>query len=331
MKRAGVAALVAGSLGFVCFASCRGPSVRSLPSEVESQPVERSDAEALPAAPRAPRSRALGFGPPFDGDEGDVVVARQGDFALHKRHIYDRLLEIDPRTLAEIEESLLLDAKVRRVARTLGVSVQEGELDFEVAREWARIERAYGKDARGLPSLDAYVSRLYGMDEAGFRAHVRRLAWRRKMRAYTIRYAQRMRGTILLQRFVAASRAQAERARRAIFAGGDFAQVATRSSRGTRARQGGRLPRLILGMEHPALALAEGVEVGGLSEIRASEESFAFVRVVERTAPRALPFEACQIELRRELERRPIAREELVVFHAAFDEEASATPASAAK
>lgn len=314
---------------FLVLGACAGPRVASLPSS-PAEPVAPVDAErVLAKAPRAPRSKQLDFGAPFARDEGDLRFAQVGAHALHKRHVYDRLLEVDPRRLREIEEALALDAKVREVARRFEVEVPPSELDFDVKREWSRVERAFARDSLGLSSIDDFLARVYGMKSGAFRAHIRLLAWRRKMRAYAVRYAARRAGSLRLLRFVARTREAAEAARRTILDGADFAQVAAQGSIGARARQGGRLPRLRLDMPHPAIALARGVRVGELSAVRAvqlgdasasgAEQGFAFVRVLEREAAAPDSFGACREELRRELARRPIEAEEVLVFSEAFE------------
>lgn len=301
--------------------ACAGPSVRSVPEPVTRRATEPNAAEVtlpLRVSDRAMQS-GIDFGSLFHADDGDGVIARVGEAAIHKRHVYDRMLEVDPVRLREIEEALVLDARVREVARQHDVRVPESEVEFAVRREWARVEREFEKQPLGAKTIDVFVERNYSMSVTAFRAHVKMLAWRRLMRSYTIRYAQLRSGTVRLQRFLARTRAEAERAREEAVRGGDLAHLAESASVDSRARAGGRLPLLPLDGGHPALGLGRGVEIGAFGPVRAvpledGSSGFGFVRVLARNAPDPRSFEAAYADLRKGLERRPIAQEEVLSF-----------------
>lgn len=298
--------------------ACRGPAVTS----IEAPPVEAgpASAEAGPAPSELPVTPVdFDFGSLFTRDEGDSVLAALGDLDIHKRHVFDRLQEVDPQRIRETIELLLLDARVRQRSEELGVEVPETDLRLAVRREWARVERAFRRRAGGARDVDDYVRRNYAMEPAAFRGRIRLLAWRRLMRAYTLRYLARRRGGVLLAYFQHARRPLAEQCRTQIAQGADFHVLARERSLDVSAVNGGRLPLLPLDFDHPAVRSAGDLEAGALSPVRPvgpsrSPTGWGFVRVLERRSPDRRPFRLQLPEIRRELERRPVDSSELALF-----------------
>mgnify|MGYP001473469652 CR=1 FL=1 len=322
-------------LAAVSLVACTGPRVASLGSTTAARTVARGD-EALEAnraaAPRV-STRAFehraDFGSLFDAPttvtngsgEADVAPLFEVEgTAIHKRHVYDRMLEVDPQRVRDVEEALFLDVRIVELVRRFQIAAPQDEVDIAVRRDIARMERAHERMGDGV-AFDQHVLESYGMPLEALRAHLAMLAWRRITRSYVIRYAARRQGVLLLERFLAKTAEEAEDARRAILEGGDFARIAEARSIGSRARFGGRLPPLPHGTDHPSASLAADVGVGEVGPVRATvleDESpgFGFVRVVERREPLLRPFAELRAELRRELERRPVERAELVAFGA---------------
>ncbi|MCA8971949.1 MAG: hypothetical protein KDC95_19335 [Planctomycetes bacterium] len=334
-----------------CLAACQGPSVRSVPERDRSGANgERSRPAARPTAAsrtnvsfpgrtpelEPPVARGMNFGSLFapaggsaeasadrDGTEGDVVF-REGTTVVRKQHVYDRMLEVDPRRVQDIAEALRLDVRIRELSQRWDVQASDAEVDLSVRRELARMQRDFEK-AGGFVDFATYVEAGFGRTLEDLTQHLRVLAWRRSTRSYVIRYAARRRGVLRLQRFLATTKEDADRVHAEVAQGGDLARLAEARSVGSRARFGGRLPPLAASSRHSATRLADGVEVGALGPVLAvtledGSDGFGFVRVLERIDPDPRPFADVHEELRRELERRPVERDEIVAFGAsAFD------------
>lgn len=257
-------------------------------------------------------------------DDGDVVL-REGTTVVRKQHVYDRMLEVDPQRVQDIAEALRLDVRIRELSQRWDVRASDAEVDLSVRRELARMQRDFEK-AGGFADFATYVEAGFGRTLEDLTQHLRVLAWRRLTRSYVIRYVARRRGVLRLQRFLATTKEDADRVHAEVAQGGDFARLAEARSVGSRARFGGRLPPLATSSEHSATRLADGVETGALGPVRAvpledGSDGFGFVRVLERIEPDPRSFADVHEELRRELERRPVERDEIVAFGAsAFDE-----------
>ncbi len=311
-----------GGVLLLVLSGCSGPRVASVPAiDASAEPVAK--APLVEPAPTFVRG-AYGFGSAFAPsahavDEGDAVVARVAGLEIRKHHVFDRLQEVDPQRTREILEVVLLDARVRERSRVLGVAVPETDLDLAVRREWSRVERGFHQRPDGAASLQDYVRRNYAMSTDAFRARVRLLAWRRLMRAYTLRYEVSRRGRLRLLWLFNEDESVVRSCHDRIAAGADFSVLAREHGSDRTRRVGGRLPELPLGYPHPAVRLSKTLAVGQLSEVHSVQapdgrKGFAFVRLRERNAPDRRPFTEQVRQLRRGLDRRPVDAAEIAMF-----------------
>ncbi|PIE22717.1 MAG: hypothetical protein CSA62_11025 [Planctomycetota bacterium] len=299
------------------------PETAPLPSAGPSSRLSADGASATTGAESAvekariavPALRAPGLAALLPEPGREETVLRYGERRITRGDLFERLREREPAKAQELIELALLDARVHEIAEREKVFVPKGELRLALGRELARMRRAYQRRPEGAVDFDDFLMRSYGLDEAGARKRAELLAYRRLLRAYTVRFWLRQRGQVGLQLFVAADAEAAARAREQISLGADFAALAQKNSRDQSARGGGRLPQLPLGLGHPLEKLAQGVPVGGLSKIAAyGKAGPAFVRVLSRRAPDRRSFAEMAEDLRSELARQPIAAHELALF-----------------
>ncbi|MFQ5504669.1 MAG: peptidylprolyl isomerase, partial [Planctomycetota bacterium] len=270
------------------------------PSSSPSKPP-LPDPPDLPDLPLDERLLELSTG-------NDAVLARVAGAAIQKRHVYDRLVELEPIRVAQALELLTLDARLRVLARRAGVFVPPDHLDFELKRLWAKIRRKHAQSPGNL-DFATYVEKRHGMEPTALRQTLRRLTARRLLRSYTLRCWLRQRGSRELHYFECDDRQTAELCRRQIAEGADFELVARQSSRHRSASRGGRLPPVPLDAE--AFRRFQGLEPGELSKVTVIEgpagaRSFGFARLLRRTEPDRRPFAEQAAEIRKDLDRRPV-------------------------
>ncbi len=251
-------------------------------------------------------------------DGTDDVLDRIDGHAIRKAFLLDRMRLEEPWRVQQALELARLDLAVYREAKRFGIRVPDDALRLAVLRELARSRRAYAKGGGQPSGYSRYLESNYGMDEERFQDRVRFLAWRKLLRAFTVRYFSRRRGSLTLRYFVAADRDAAERARRDVRNGADFAALAKGRSQDPSAPGGGLLASIDPESGHPAVKLAGTLPRGSSSAVAriagAKGPRYAFVRVEERLAADERPFEQQLDEIRAELARRPISAGELARF-----------------
>ncbi|GEM_PF-3486623 len=331
--RGGAAFLVWG-----LFAGCGGTRIPPPPGagRVEAPVAVRAeeDLEEAGALPKGRAGRKVDPGgaiPDFSleamtgmGSE-DRVLGRGKEGEIRAHHLLDRLAERDPKTVAELLELCRLDQAVRAFAERHRIFVPKEDLRLALRSELARLERRFRREGRVGLSFEDWVSATFGEELPSLRRRIALLAWRRGLRAYALRYAQRRGGILRLRIFVGAAE-EARKAREKIAAGADFRVVARASSVHPSGPAGGLLRWLPLSGGGIYVRLAKGVPAGALSPLlpfpstqlggkeRGSGRFFAFVRVLERTLPDPRPFSEVWPEIQKDLARRPIRPEDMTAF-----------------
>ncbi len=259
--------------------------------------------------------------PPLDPRESteDRVLARVGDLTLRSHHIVDRLLERDPAQIQAIVELLLLDERVAQLAAEYQVEVPASEVSLAAKRDWARTKRILMRDGVPENRLGEQLEIRHGLNIAQYKKRSERQAWRRLLRAYTLRYFLRVRGSVRLLYYVSGDKDKAIEARGKVAQGADLRVLALKESTAESAAKGGELPRLPLDFGHPAVDLAIGLAQGEVSAVREIEsasgrESYAFIQVLDIVAPDLRSFALQRGEISLELDRHPVEGAELEIL-----------------
>ena len=252
-------------------------------------------------------------------DTADDVMARVSGVEIRKHHIVDRLAEIEPAQVYRVLELLILDQRVKELAQEHAVFVPDEELRLAEGRDWAGLRRLFRKRRDKDENLERYLLRNHAMDIKQYRERSKKLAWRRLLRAYTIRYVHKRRGSLELLYLVSEDRDTAQACRNRVRRGADFATLCRHYSIDPSRKVGGKLPMIPNDFDHPAAALAKGVEKDDCSRVRKIEymrgkSAYAFVQVVSRTEADDRAFKDVWREIRDGLAVEGISPRELQIL-----------------
>ncbi|MEM7198969.1 MAG: peptidylprolyl isomerase [Planctomycetota bacterium] len=283
---------------------------------------QAADAVATGAAPE-PVEAIYTAQPRRDIDEGpaillpaldsvDDVVAKVADLAIHKRHVYDRILEQEPGSVRSILEQIQLDALVARAAREWSVEVDEARVEAEVA-DGEQALRSQVKDQLGVP-FDDYLLRRWGMTSEEYPRWLRTKQIRAYYREYVLRYAA-MRQDRVEVRYIAQSDPELlERVATSVRQGADFATLAIRHSEESNRLEGGLLPPFGRGFDHPVANVSFDLDLGQLSEVferqAGGTKRYYLVYCVAKLPGRRVPFTDVRDEIERAVRERPLSTEE---------------------
>lgn len=312
----------AGGLGLLLVGlplACTGSRVET---GLDSEPVPMSRETKADLGPAFQIEDLAGEGlsplDPRDSRE-DRVLATAGTLTLRAHHLVDRLIERDPAQVQSLIELLLLDERVRQLAAEYEVEVPASDVRLAVRRDWARTKRILMRDGVPEDRLEEQLRLKHGLTIAQYRKRSERQAWRRLLRAYTLRYFLRRRGSIRLLYYLNEDRDQTIEARGKVAHGADLRVLARKESKAASAARGGELPRYPLDFRHPALDLAKGLHTGDVSRVReldapSGRKSYAFVQVLDIVAPDRRSFAEQRGEISFELDRRPVQGSELEIL-----------------
>lgn len=320
--RIGTAGLLLG------LASCAAP----VPTDVEhgkATPPER-DPRALDAtASRAPAGLAPRTAqddsaltpaillPAVPSDDG--VVASAGAFAIRKAHVFDRLLDSDPKRARELVDVLVLDALVAQEAARHGITVDRAKVEKLADEQQRQLSDQVQKDFAGSVSFAQYLERQFAMTQAEYRHWLVLNLARKLYREYVARYTALLSERVQVRYLVASDKSVVVEAKQRAEAGADFASLCTRWSEDALRQDGGLLPPFARGFQHPVAKAAFELEPGQVSSPLAIERDGAtkwyLVYCMKRLPAREATFAAARAELDAAIEAQPMSKFEFDAFY----------------
>jgi len=294
-------------------------AARVEPAPEVVQPPLRLDAIPLPAVAADDISPDVLRPAP---DSVDSEVARVGDRAIHKRDLYDRLLETNPQQARDLVDSIVLDLFVADLAERYGVRLTAAEIEAKLAEEEQQLRERLQAEWQGKLDYDRYLLQQFGMDAKEY-ARWRRLTLARTLyRQYVIRY-HAMRDERVQVRFIVASdRAVLEDVRRQVLDGASFSRLALRHSEDESRKDGGLLPPFGPGLAHPITEVALGLQPGALSEVFEAEvdgqRRFFLVSCLRRIPAETRPFAEVRTTIDEDIKARPLSRFDFHTFYFAM-------------
>ena len=308
---AGLAIVVAGLLG-----GCAGPERRDPPSPnvgtveaaMTGQPAKSRPAEEV-GSDEVPWIDPEALLP--DQDSEDDVVARVGDVAIHKRHLYEYLSLNEPAAPRQILDVITLDAQVARAARAWGVQLDEAEVAEMATEQESSLREEVLRQLAGRVSFGGYLRRQFGMGEAEYSRWLRTKIVRELYRQYVLRFAAMREDRVAVRYIVNSDPTVLEEVSRRVAQGASFATLAIRHTEDENRMDGGSLPPFGAGFDHPVAEVALELAPGELSEIflRESQGSarYYLVYCLRRIEGRDVAFVDVAEELRRAIDEQPLS------------------------
>jgi parvulin-like peptidyl-prolyl isomerase len=324
------------ALALLC-ASCAAPGE---PPSLAAAPADAT----MPPAPPAVERPAMGSiripDEPVAADEGDLPpsillpkpqatddeVARVAGLSIHKRHVFDRMLETSPQQARDLVDNLILDVLVAARAERYGLRVDSRRIAARLEQDEQQLRKQVAAEWSGQLSLDEYVLRQFDMDLAEYRRWNQLNLARKFYREYVIRYEALLQDRVQVRYMVSSDRATLEGVAKQVREGASFAGLALRHSEDETRKDGGLLPPFGAGMKHPIAATAMELEPGKLSEIIAAEQDgqtrYYLVYCLKRIPGRRVAFADVRAEIDADIEARPLTRFDFNAFYLATRGEA---------
>ena len=307
---------------------------RDKPRNGEARAVPADLGSSLRVPELRPSLQGDGFGPEVlepPPAVDDAVIARIGDVEIHKSHIFDRLLQMDPSGARDLRSRLARDALIAQYARRHGITVTAEEIEDARDAEEQAMRRAIA--AQSDPTADPaeadpstvsdesfgeFLEATFGLTLEDYRRVARLELARVRYRGYVVRYLPMLEEQVVVRGLWNRDRALVEQLAKRVSEGADIASLARRHSDHPSAREGGLLPPLGAGFRTPVAVAALGLSPGEVSDVIRIEssagEQFAFFYCLERRAPRDEPFAELRDEIRGGLDERPISQAEQEAF-----------------
>ncbi len=305
---AGVAAAAAALVLAACAAS---PGVAPRPSRATPPPVVEAPSAVVEAALV---QRGGGTGPEIllpAGDSDDDVVVRSGGLVVHKRHVFDRLLEEEPGGVRVLLERMQLDAIVARAAREWGIEVQPDEIEALVSASERTLRDEVQSEFGGRVTFAGYLDRRWGMNEQEYHRWLTVSRVREFYRGYALRYAALREDRVEVRYIVHSDLDLLTELAARVRQGADFATLAIRHTEGANRLDGGKLPAFGRGFEHPVADVAFLLEPGQVSDVFEREidgsKRYYLVYCLARIPGRDVPFAQVKEELRADILARDLS------------------------
>lgn len=299
----------------------RGPASAD-PARPDPAPLVAQPSLRLDESPQVPGAPAGDLTPDIlrpAKDSVDAEIARVGDLAVWKRHLFDRLLETNPQQARDLVDSLVLDSLVADLAVRHGIAVSAAEIDKKLAEEERQLRERLAAEWKGQLDFDRYLMQQFGMDAKEWARWHRLTLARTLYRQYVIRY-HALRGDRVQVRYIVTSdRGVLEEARKQIKDGASFSRLALRYSEDESRKDGGLLPPFGAGTPHPIADLALGLAAGELSEVTAREVDgqprYYLVSCLRRLPADARAFAEVRAEIDEDIKARPLTRFDFHAFY----------------
>jgi hypothetical protein len=285
-------------------------------SPVVQAPV-RLDAQH-PATPAAPSDLTPAILRP-DQASADAEIARVGERAVSKRHLYDRLLETNPQQARDLVDNLVLDLLVADLAERYAIAVDAADIAAKLAEEEKQLRDRLAAEWKGQLDFDRYLLQQFGMDAAEY-AKWRRLTLARTLyRQYVIRFHAMQSDRVQVRYIVTSDRAVLDDVRAQVKDGASFSRLALRHSEDESRKDGGLLPPFGPGLDHPIAAAAMTMAPGDLSEVIEREvdgqRRYYLVSCLRRIPAESRPFAAVRGEIEEDIKARPLSRFDFHAFY----------------
>jgi hypothetical protein len=279
-----------------------GRSTTSLAADTPPAAVTRS---APTIAARGPSWRDVLVLPAAADDE----MASVGAQSIRKSQVFDRLLETDPALARALVDLCVLDAVVAEAAERFSIAVTDTEIAERVRAEEAGLRADASLDPTDEAGLAGVVAERFGLDLAAWREVLRRDVARVLLRSYAIRLLALREDRVEVRVLVHTDRALLLKLAADVRGGADFVTLVRRHSIDPSAREGGALPPIGAGMDHPLAAAAFALEPGEVSPLVSLDgrERHAILWCVAKNRARALDFPAAKDAILRGLRERPIS------------------------
>ncbi|MGE0145295.1 MAG: peptidylprolyl isomerase [Planctomycetota bacterium] len=284
--------------------SCAAPGGRSAarPEDVPAAAVTRA-APTLPQ--RGPSWRDVLVLPAAADEE----MASVGTQSIRKSQVFDRLLETDPALARALVDLCVLDAVVAEAAERFSIAVTDAEIAERVRVEEAALRSEASLEPADDAGLARVVAERFGLDLGAWREVLRRDVARVLLRSYAIRLLALREDRVEVRILVHTDRALLEKLAADVRGGADFVTLVRRHSIDPSAREGGALPPIGAGMDHPLAAAAFALEPGEVSPLVSLDgrERHAILWCVAKNQARAVDFPAAKEAILRGLRERPIS------------------------
>lgn len=287
----------------------RGRGVENRTASATTFPVEESPARDVvftASAPLlAPRS-------------GNPVLLRVGPVDVYASELTDAFFFFAHAQTSEILRKLVEEHLVRLEAKRLGVEVSQESVERGVRDYMQRFERELRETLGTEFDVEVYLRDELLTDRAAYEARIRRYVALGGLRDRVIRYAGARALRYEVRVITTATPEAAERALKDIEQGADFSVLhATLVPAGAGPAEG-RWPLLPAHYEHPIVDAVSKLVGPGLAPIvREARNGGSIWHVVELLAIHPAserPFAELAGGIREELERRPVTRDEYLLW-----------------
>lgn len=321
-----VQALVPGALIALVTLGCRAP----MTGEPRPMPVPVASTTPAPPAPAVVTPQVRIETVPVSGDglapdvlrpgaAADGEIARVGERAIHKRHLYDRLLETNPQQARDLVDNLVLDLLVADLADRYAIRIDVADVAEKLADEERELRQRLQVEWKGQLDYDRYLLQQFGMDAAEY-ARWRRLTLARTLyRQYVIRYHAMLTDRVQVRCIATSDAKLLAELRQQVSDGASFSRLALRHSEDESRKEGGLLPPFGPGTRHPAAEVAFKLAEGEVSEVfersTDGQTRFYLLLCLRRIPARAEPFAALRAEIDEDIKARPLSRFDFHAFY----------------
>ena len=249
----------------------------------------------------------------------DGVIARAGPVELTKAHVYDRLLESDPRNARRLIDLMVLDALIAEQAKRHQIRVDPAQIEVLAAAEEKQLRTQVEKELAGRMTFAEYLGRQLGMTEDEYRRWLVLNLARKVYREYVARYLATVEDRVQVRYLVTSDAAVAADCSKRARVGADFASLALKFGEDESRQDGGLLPPFGKGFRHPVAGAAFQLQPGQVSDPVLIEQGggrrWYVVYCLKRMPGRQVGFAEVRAELDREMTARPMTPFEFDAFY----------------